>query len=433
MKSNRLYAASAWLLFFAQGCDLNISNPNQASADRVLSTSDGIIALAIGMQRNYASQNVDAYLRHPAITSRELAANTTFSNLLALEDGSTLSGANSGVSAIWSRSYRIIGIANHLIERAPNVPLAEGTRSGIIALAQLYKAMSLGFIAQAFASAPIDVQADGQAPFVSRQELFVAAIGLLDDAHQTIATTPPSAQFNADILGSGFDLLNTIHAYRARYNLFAGNYRAAIEAADAVDPLATSVYTYDAQTQNPMYAQVFVEDDYAPRDHFGTQLTDSNDGRLAFYLVADERTSNPNGFAIETLAGFWHEATSPIPAYLPSEMVLTRAEANAMLGDIETAIAAIDAIRTKTPEQDPYGIGAALPPYNGPSTLEGVLEEIFRQRRAELFLNGTGWEDSRRLAQPGPSSDPFERNRDFYPYPDQEHLNNSNTPADPAN
>ncbi len=433
MKSNRLYPIAAWLLFFAQGCDLNISNPNQASEDRVLSTSDGIIALAIGMQRDYASQNVDAYLRHPAITSRELAANTTFANLLELEDGSTVSGANSGVSAIWSRSYRIIGIANQLIENAPDTPLAEGTRSGIIALAQLYKAMCLGFIAQAFESAPIDVQADGQAPFVSRQELFATAIRLLDDARQTIDTAPPSAQFNADILGSGFDLVNTIHAYRARYNLFAGNYRAAIEAADAVDPLATSVYTYDARTQNPIYAQVFVEDDYAPRDHFGTQGTDGDDGRLAFYLVPDERTSNPNGFPIEALGGFWNDAASPIPAYLPSEMILTRAEANAMLGDIENAIAEIDAIRTKTPEQDPHGIGASLPPYNGPQTLEDVLAEIFRQRRAELFLNGTGWEDSRRLEQPGPSADSFERNRNFYPYPDQEHLNNSNTPSDPAN
>ncbi len=432
MKSNRLYTISACLLFLAQGCDLNISNPNQASEDRVLSTSDGIIALAIGMQRDYASQNVDAYLRHTAITSRELAANTTFANLLELEDGSTVSGANGAVGAIWSRSYRIIGIANNLIENAANVPLAEGTRSGLIALAHLYKAMCLGFIAQAFESAPIDVQVDGQAPFVSRQELFAAAIELLDDARQTIDTTPPSAQFNSDILGSGFDLSNTIHAYRARYNLFAGNYQAAIEAANAVDPLATSVYMYDARSQNPIYAQVFVEDDYAPRDLFGTQLTDSDDGRLAFYLVPDESTST-NGFPIEMLAGFWNEATSSIPAYLPSEMVLTRAEANAMLGDIENAIAEIDAIRTKTPEQDPYGIGASLPPYNGPQTLEDVLEEIFRQRRAELFLNGTGWEDSRRLGQPGPSSDSFERNRNFYPYPDQEILNNPNIPLDPTN
>ena len=434
MKSSRLCILSALLLFFTQGCDLNISNPNQAVEERVLSTSDGIIALAIGMQRDYASQNVDAYVRHPAITSREFAANTTFSNLIQLEDGlSFLSGANSGVSAIWFDSYRIIGIANDLIDNAPNVPLAEGTRSGIVALSQLYKAMCLGFIAQAFERAPTDIQADGQAPFISRSEVFAEAIRLLDNALQTIEATPPSAQFNADILGRGFDLLNTIHAYRARYNLFAGNYQAALGAANTVDPGATSVYTYDAENQNPIYTQVFVLDDYAPRDNFGTLVTDSGDTRLAFYMMPNDRMSNPNAFPIETLSGFWNTATSPIPAYLPGEMALTRAEANAMLGNITGAIAEIDAVRTKTPAQDPFGIGASLPPYSGPQTVDAVIEEIFRQRRAELFLNGTGWEDSRRLGQPGPSSDPFERNRNFYPYADQERLNNPNTPPDPVN
>ena len=229
--------------------------------------------------------------------------------------------------------------------------------------------------------------------------------------------------------GEGFDLINTIRAYRARYHLFTGNYQAALEDADAVDPAATSVYMYDAENENPLYTQVVVADDYAPRDHFGLSSTESGDARLAFYTAPSERTSNPNGFPIEDLAGFWHSATSPIPAYLPGEMALTRAEAHAMLGNIDAAIAEIDAVRTKTPADDPYGVGASLPPYSGPQSAAPVLDEIFRQRRAELFLHGTGWEDSRRLGQPGPSADMFERNRDFYPYADQERLNNSNTPG----
>ena len=212
------------------GCDLNVANPNQAFEEQVLTTSDGIKALAIGMQRSYASNNVDAYVRHPAITSRELAANTTFSNLIELEDGlGSLTGANSGVHSIWSNSYRIIGMANDLIANAPEVPLAEGTRSGIVALAHLYKAKCLGFVAQAFAHAPIDVQADGQAPFRPREELFAAAIRSLDRALETATSTPPSDEFNADILGEGFDLINTIRAYRARYHLFTGNYQAALD------------------------------------------------------------------------------------------------------------------------------------------------------------------------------------------------------------
>lgn len=426
---SRLLVASILLW----GCSLDVTNPNQAFEEQVLDTSDGIKALAIGMQRTYASSNVDAYVRHPAVTNRELAANTTFSNLLELEDGlAALSGANSAVGSIWSRSYRVIGMANDLIDNAPQVPLADGTRSGIIALAHLYKAKCLGFVAQTFAEAPLDVQADGQASFRPRAELLAEAIRLLDRARETAESTPPSDEFYGEILGSGFDLTNTIDAYRARYHLFAGDYQAALTAADAVDPAATSVYTYDAENRNPVYAQVVVADDYAPRDHFGLSETESGDARLAFYTAPSERESNPNGFPIEDIAGFWHSASASIPAYLPGEMALIRAEAHAMLGDLDAAIAEIDAVRTKTPDEDPFGVGAALPPYSGPQSLEAVLDEIFRQRRAELFLHGTGLEDSRRLGRPGPSDDMFERNRDFYPYADQERLNNPNTPADPA-
>ena len=170
-------ATFCWLLMVGGllwGCDLNVANPNQAFEEQVLTTSDGIKALAIGMQRSYASNNVDAYVRHPAITSRELAANTTFSNLIELEDGLACPNrsSNSGVSSIWSNSYRIMGMANDLIANAPEVPLAEGTRSGIVALAHLYKAKCLGFVAQAFAHAPLDVQADGQAHNLGRVKSF---------------------------------------------------------------------------------------------------------------------------------------------------------------------------------------------------------------------------------------------------------------------
>ena len=58
------------VLFLVSACDLDVSNPNSAAEDQVLSTSAGIIALATGMQQAYAVNNVDAYVRHTAITSR---------------------------------------------------------------------------------------------------------------------------------------------------------------------------------------------------------------------------------------------------------------------------------------------------------------------------------------------------------------------------
>jgi hypothetical protein len=66
-------------------------------------------------------------------------------------------------------------------------------------------------------------------------------------------------------------------------------------------------------------------------------------------------------------------------------------------------------------------------------TSSALLTEIYRQRAAELYLQGLRWEDSRRLGRPGPPTSLDERNRNFWPYPDQERRNNPNTPANPAN
>jgi hypothetical protein len=74
---------------------------------------------------------------------------------------------------------------------------------------------------------------------------------------------------------------------------------------------------------------------------------------------------------------------------------------------------------------------------NGAYTLtanvpNALLLEVYKQRCAELYLSGLKWEDTRRFDRPAPPADLTERNRIFYPYPDQERLNNPNTPADPA-
>ncbi|RMD94332.1 MAG: RagB/SusD family nutrient uptake outer membrane protein [Calditrichaeota bacterium] len=438
MKNNRCVQIVALICVVITGlfigCSLDVTNPNNASEEQVLTTSEGIVSLAVGMQQFYATTALEAYILYPGVTSREVAINTTFANLVDLEAGGPgLPNTNANVAAIWSRSFRVISMAEDLLNNVNNVRLAEGTRSGIIALAHLYKAMALGFLAQSFEQAPVTVDKTGKASFVPRQQVFETAIDELEAALQTITSTPPSDEFNSKILSSGFDLLNTINAYRARYNLLAGRYQEAINAANAVDPSATSVFTYDDQNQNPIYQDIIIDEDYAPRDNFGLQQIEANDGRLAFYLIPSDKLSDPNGFPIEDVGGFFTTPSSAIPAYVPGEMALIRAEAHLRLGEIDAAIQEINAIRTKTPDQDPFGIGAGLEPYSGPNTTEAVRDEIFRQRSAELFMSGMRLEDSRRLEQPGPTTgDPFQRNRNFYPYPVQERNNNPNTPEDPA-
>ncbi len=427
------------LVALGAGCELDVTNPNAATAEDVLSDPNGIRNLAVGMQGFYNDDVLDDVVLNPGVTTREVAINTTFASLIELETGGTsLPPANSRTNGVWNGLVRTMDMAEQLLDEAPNVIVDPGELSGILALARVYKAMSLGFLAQSFTHAPLNTGAD--AAFSPRQEVLAEAIRLLESAFQQITTTPPSDAFNDNILLDGFDMVNTIHALQARYHLIAGNFQAALDAANRVDLAATSVFTYDGSTlRNPIFSGVVSGDEgqeYAPRDNFGTDLTEAGDRRLDFYLVPLDEQSNPNGLPIDGLAGFFERAGSPLPVYLPGEMYLIRAEAHLRLGRADDAIAQINAVRTKTAAGDPFGLGAELPPYSGPTDEQSLLTEIYRQRAAELYLTGLRLEDSRRLGRPDPPMVGMvpldvERNRNFYPFPTQERQNNPGTPSDP--
>ena len=152
----------------------------------------------------------------------------------------------------------------------------------------------------------------------------------------------------------------------------------------------------------------------------------ADDQRLPFYF--QNLTPDNNDFRA---AAFWDAPDKAIPVYVPGEMILIRAEALARKGMIGDAISALNEVLTKQPGDDAYGIGAGLASYSGAETEEAVLEAIYANRCTELMMSGLRLEDSRRFGRPGPNTDNEERNRNFYPYPDSERANNSNTPEDP--
>lgn len=429
----------ALMLVLVGGCDLDISNPNSATEDEVLNSAEGIRAFMIGMQGTFSSDVYADIVLNTGVTTREMAINTTFSSLIELEAGGTaLPPENSRINSIWNGLMRVISMNDRILESAPDVIADEAELSGIIALASVYKAISLGYLIQSFEQTPTNSGVD--VTFASREQVLSEALTLLGNALTQINNTPPSASFNSNVMLTGFDLENTIYALQARYNLLAGNYQAAIDASNQVDPSATSVFSYDGSTtRNPIYDAVASGDEgqeYAPRDDFGIgPLVEAGDQRIDFYLISEDTTSTPNGLTIDGLSGFYTMPGSSIPVYLPGEMNLIRAEAYVRTSQPGLAVTEINAIRTKEPADDPFGVGADLPAYTGATDDDSLLEEIYYQRSAELYLSGMRFEDARRLGRPVPSNNPpltAERNRVYYPYPTQERQNNPNTPENPA-
>ncbi|KAB7531191.1 RagB/SusD family nutrient uptake outer membrane protein [Flagellimonas olearia] len=420
-------------------CETDFDNPNAATDDQVFSSREGILAATIGMQQLYSTTGLRWIVETPAITAREGGITTTFQNMIELEDGGDIPNSNSNVVGLWSTMLRVVGIAEDIAENAANVDIDAGTQSGLIAYAKLYQAMSIGAMAQNYEQVIVATSEDNP-PFVSRTEGFNTAITLLTEAKAAIAANPISGEFQSEILRGDIDLANTIDAMLARFNLYAGNYEAAISAASAVDQTSASVFTYDSQNLNPIWSRVYQNSapNFKPRDNFGLPDSftfDANDGRFDFYLIPLD-TINQNQLPIEDLAGFFDGDTESIPVYLPDEMNLIIAEANLRKSTPDTgaAITALNEVLTDT--DDVFGVNADVAAYAGDTTVDALLDEVYKNRRAELFLTGSSLEDSRRFGrpQPSPTVQNFdeERNRNFYPYPNTERDNNTNTPADPS-
>lgn len=435
MKANIIYKyILPALILFVSSCELDQSNPNSATDEQVLNTREGIIALSIGIRQNYSTNGLSNVMLAPTVTAREMKGIATFTNTLELEAGGTaLPTANGNILGFWAAMQRQMGMSENLIEKAPSVAGIEpGLLSGIMAQAYLFKAMALTALATTFEQANLNSSTTDPVQFVPRAQVFAEALRLLDLGINTITATATSASFTSLVAGADFDLKNTLYAYKARVSLMSGDYAGALSSANQVDLSKTSKYTYTTLSPNPLYTIYNVTKSYRPRDNFGLPegLYEAGDKRYDFYFTTPRDVINND--PVVTLTGFATSQTTSIPVYLTDEIKLIKAEAILRTdGSLTDALALINEVRTQV-SGDPFGVNAGLPPYSGEVSRDALLLEVYKQRCAELYLSGLKWDDTRRFNRPAPPGDNSERNRIFYPYPDQERINNPNVPADPA-
>ena len=420
--------------------DTEYLNPSSASEKQVTSDLNGLIALANGLQYRYSISRLSpvyAMITANGLTTKELkvlnAGNTDEQNL---QDGNaSVLPANSITTNLWSQLNVIKGNSDLILNNLNNVGEL-GTRSGLQAYASIYKALAIGTMSQFWEN--VSIETAPQSKFVSRAEGLKEAIRLLETASASVAANPVSNNFNSRIVQYSttrnnvtislpcIDIPNTLNALIARYALMAGDYDKALTAANKVDLSVRSLLNFDDLTRNPIWDVAFGNVNvYQPLDlNMGlpTALKPADaDKRIDFYFTSRALVGNTYRGK-----GFFKSNGDPIPMYLPSEMILIKAEAYARKNDLANAEKELNSVLTKT--TDVWGIGAGLPAYAGAKTQADLLTEIYRNRRIELFMSGMSLEDSRRFGRPV-----SERSRTFYPYPQTERDNNPGTPADPAN
>lgn len=422
-----VYTGLAAVMISATGCKKDYTNPTAATSTQVLSTAKGLAGVAVGLQRTYAANVAYGMADANGLVTGETillnAGNT--SELQFSTGGNAVDGTNALLGNLWSSAAKVIYDANNVITSAAGVT-DKGYASGLIGYATIYKALSMGALAEFWEKVP-DTIGTAATNFSDRTVGYNRAIAAIDKALAAISANAISTSFIADV-PAGVDIVNTLYALKARYSLFAGNYTAALAAANAVDLTKKSTMNFEAANANPVYASVTSTNNvYQPVDSTlglpAAIAPDLNDKRIPFYTLINP-TINPRF----RLNGFWIAATTAIPIYFPGEMSLIKAEcyARAATPDLVNGILELNKVVTKKAASDPLGIGADLPPV-APVTAADLLTQIYRNRCIELFLSGLKLEDMRRFGRAN-----TERKRNLFPYPFRERDSNPNTPADPA-
>jgi hypothetical protein len=414
------------LALLLTSCNEDYLDPTKPSQELVFKTRGGVIGAANGLQLLWTVDRTSPVyntVTGSGFTTKELrllnAGNVDEGELSV--GGEVLSTRNLVVNNLWSQCLIIKSESQKVIDHV-DILTSETERTSVLVHASIFKAMALTTLVQYFQSVPLTTGKN--AAFNSRTEV-------LNEAIKILKTTEPlldKATGFIELVG-GINYKNTVYALFARTYLMAGDYDNAIKYASLVDLTSKSVFTFDQISPNPIaYISITTNNVFQPVDltlGLPTALAPtSSDGRLNFYIKPG---SNPT-----TATGFFDSNAKSIPVYLPGEMILILAESYARKENLPQAIIELNKVLTKTAANDAYGIGANLAPYTGAATKADVLTEIYRNRCIEMYMSGLKLEDSRRFERPAAGTAGAERNRNWYPYPDSERNNNSNTPADPA-
>ncbi|HEV8284226.1 MAG TPA: RagB/SusD family nutrient uptake outer membrane protein [Chitinophagaceae bacterium] len=421
-----LYGVVIMLLLFTSSCKKDYISPSSVPIDVAFSSPQAMAEITVGLQRIYTvGRGSSLYNRvtiNGLLTNELTVLNQGNTGEYQLQLGSgNVDGTNSLTAGLWTTSNKIIFDAGNLIKNAAKLG-DKAYASGIIAYADLFKALALGDLAMFWEKIPASI---GQnVSFADRAQGFTKAIAAIDEALATITANPISATFLYNI-PAGIDIVNSLHALKARYSLFSSNYAQAITEANAASLTIKSVFNFTTVNLNPIYETATSTNNvYAPIDSTmglpPSLAPDLNDKRVPFYISTN--AANPR-FRV---SGFGAGSTTQWPIYLPGEMTLIKAEAYTRQNDLTNGLIELNKVVTKTPASDAYGVGAGLAPVAG-LTQAQLLDQIYKHRCIELYMSGLKLEDMRRFGRAN-----SEKKRNFLPYPFLERDNNSNTPPDPA-
>ena len=402
------------LLTAAAACNNPLDVKPAGSIPEATAISDPVGARAAlagaygGLQSlSYYGQDFPIFMDLSADNSEHSGTLTSFGDA----DLNELRADNSTVASIWIAIYDDINRTNEIITKVPQVTgLDPSEMNEIMGEAYFLRALDYHNLVKIFGGVPLQLEPAtsitdaGSATRASVGDVYTQILKDLDSAQADISNTDQTTQAST----------GAVMALRARVLLYKGDYAAAAAAAKAVEDL-------DVYSLAPNYADLFTEEGTStPEDIFRIIFTAQQFNNLSYYYLYEGRYEveptldlmqdfDPNfdpgdvhTYAPVDKRGQWSitlDGRHPQGAKYRSaqgteyphvirfgEVLLIRAEAEARLGNLDTALVKVNEIRDR----------AGLSPL-GTLSQTDLINAIIDERRKELAFEGDRWPDLVRL------------------------------------
>ena len=370
--------------------ELDFVDPNGPSLDQT--TIQTIVSgIESGMRLDF-----EFYIRSVAVIGREAyylePSDPRYTGELLGKNGSTLDPSGFLLVRSWGTRYRVIRNCNFLLQRGDVG--ANGFAKTIIAY-QLLLNLNMTDVN----GVRIDVAGDVPGPFVTKDEAYIAINQFLDDGYADLLAADTSFSF---ALSTGFALFNTPatfatfnRALRARVAIYQNDYQGALDALtpsffDPAGLLTLGAYhSYGTGSgdvaSNPVYEDPTATSIKLFAHPSFTADAEAGDTRVSSKTVVRAEPTTLDGLTSDIAQTLTASTTSPFPIIRNEELILIHAEANIGLNNLAAAEADINIIRAAA------GLGAVTL-----TDATAATDELLKQRRYSLFLEGHRWVDIRR-------------------------------------
>jgi len=415
----------AVLVLVAAGCNsiLDVKPINQVPEETAITTPAGARASLAGMYDGLQSTGYygGTFVFFGDLSGDDVRHTGTFTTY-RLADNNQLTADNTTIEGLWDALYGVVGRANILIDRVPQVetsdPAWPSERDEIMGESYFVRALTFhnlqtlwGEQAPTGLGVPIplvpvaDIPSAGQITRATTGEVYTQILSDLAKAESLMTVsgqTPDATHGN----------LGAVHAIRSRVYLFQQNWAGAEAEAEAVtamgytlDPTYGDLFN-DAYGDEAIFVLDFTPTDFqllgyyyrakgaaggrreiGPTTGFIQQYAPGYNGTPASYVTTDLRGQHDISFQGNTVYGSkWGTGIGGEDFHVIryAEVLLNQAEAEAQQGKLLEADSALTLIRARA------GLPAA-----GLDTMSqaNAIAKILQERRLELAFEGHRWPD----------------------------------------